>query len=227
MCRVTAPKVKNLVVHFRVPPSQRGKLARAGGVAAAADASRRNFYVRKLRRPSSVRGCGGSPAATARVGKPLSFIVFPCSGSVIASGVRSRLDVISALAEFAALADLGDPSRWWRKVVNSTYTGSIDCRGHFSAHLSLDSYKRRRTSERSRGGEDEVDISFRSQFFPGGLIRWRDGRGSVNLFNNGRYVLVGAREEREVRWLHRKFCALIRTYWTTMTSPTSCAWTAG
>lgn len=243
MCRVNAPRLRNLVVLFRVAASEEDKerLAETGRRERNYDASRRNFYVLKLERHSTVGSWsgGGGGAATAaprrrrRGRKPrlerkhtLSYTVFPGSGSVIATGLRSSTDVVSALALFAHIADLATPpSSWPRRVVNSTYAGSIACSAArpIRTHRSLARYKRRMREEE----EDAVSISFRPQFFPGGLVRWSDAPGSVNLFNNGNYVVVGVRREKDALLLSRRLSALIRTHWTTTTSRTSCAWTAG
>ena len=218
MCRVTAPLLKNLVLHFKVLPEERERLSQVGLRTGRYDASRRNFYVLKLARHSTAKSWSGGVRQRRHV---VSFTVFPSSGSVIATGVRSSSDVLSALSLFSSLTDLKRPSAWSRKVVNSTYVGSVTCGDSpVSTHRSLARYKE--SGEKA----EEVNISFRPQFFPGGLIRWRATPGSVNLFNNGKYVVVGVRTESEARWLGRRLCALIRTHWTTTKSRTSCAWTA-
>ncbi len=220
---MSSPKLKNIVVLFRVPQDQRERLSRAGLEKKKYDASRRNFYVLKHARHSSAESWAEGRGSRRRR-HTLSFIVFPTSGSVIATGVRSPIDAISALALFSSLTGVERPSTWSRRVVNSTYVGDIACcQPPISAHRSLSCYKRTQEEE-----EEEVNISFRPQFFPGGLIRWRAAKhGSVNLFNNGKYVIVGVRKEKEAVWLCQKLSALIKTHWTTTRPRTSCAWTAG
>ena len=231
------PELKNLVLHFRVPLREREKLVGLGEEKSGYDSSRRNFYVLKFDRESTVRGWSDPPPTSRRRSRQrhvVSFIVFPCSGSVITTGVRSSADGLSAIALFSSLIDGVAPATWPRKVVNSTYVGKISCRDGRSAistHRSLARFKSRQRQQQQRlqrRAEDksDVSISFRPQFFPGGLIRWNDAPGSVNLFNNGKYVVVGVRKEREARLLCRRLSALIRTHWTTTTSRTSCAWTA-
>lgn len=240
MCRVDHPELKNLVLHFRVPLREREKLVGLGEERSGYDGSRRNFYVLKFDRESTVRGwidpASPSPLSSRRRSRRpprhvLSFIVFPCSGSVIATGIRSSVDTLSAIALFSSLIDVdaAAPAAWPRKVVNSTYVGKVFCRDGRSAistHRSLARFKRDQSRCRRRKDKSDVSISFRPQFFPGGLIRWSDAPGSVNLFNNGKYVVVGVRKEGEARLLCRRLSALIRTNWTTTTSRTSCAWTA-
>lgn len=238
MCRVTRPELRNLVVHFRInAPEDKERLTEVGR--RKSYATRRNFYVLKLVRHSTAKSWSGSGEGGGRIeekrrrGRPrrrqevsqlhtLSFTVFPTSGSVIATGVRSSIDIISALGLFRQLVGVRtSPSTWSRQVVNSTYVGSIVCSTPIFAHRSLAKFKARQRERR-----ETVNISFRPQFFPGGLVRWSDTSGSVNLFNNGNYVVVGVKKEEEALLLGRRLCALIKTHWTTTTSRTSCAWTA-
>ncbi len=223
MCHLPPPAVQNVVVNFRLRPSERDRLLDSAE-GRELRRSGRNFYVTKVRQHTLVddwrRG-------RERERGLLSFTVFPKSGSVIATGVRRPSEVPAALAAFAARllpggADDG-PSSWRRRVVNSTYVGRITCSNRISTHRALARYKRPGATAK----ESDVSVSFRSHFFPGGLIKWKGLRGSVNLFNNGRYVIVGAARQSDVRHLHRRLCALMRDSSTTLGPGTSCAWTAG
>jgi TATA-box binding protein (TBP) (component of TFIID and TFIIIB) len=202
MCRVSEPVLQNLVVHFRVE----GGLPPAEGAAAE---RRRNFYV--VRRPAPSRST--------------TFTVFPASGSVIATGLRRHRDVSEAVAWFAAEVvgrrrQEDDPfRRWGGRVVNSTHAGSVEC----SARPAVSACRAAAAGADKSGAR----VSLRSQFFPGVLVKWDGCAGAVNLFNNGKFIIVGASTDGQVRELHARLCALIRECWTTFARRTSCAWTAG
>ena len=161
----------------------------------------------------------------------LSFTVFPTTGSVIASGLKGREEIPLVLAEFAlevsGLRGEGEATaaarRWRRRVVNSTYAGAVHCRCRGVSTCRVVS----RARDSSESIKPAVRISLRSQFFPGSLLRWSDHPGTVNVFNNGKYVIVGAASRRQVAEVHRRLCALISAWWTTFTPPMSCAWSAG
>jgi hypothetical protein len=191
-----------------------------------------NFYV--VRKPAGTEG--GSVA----------FTIFPSSGSVIATGFRA-VDLVPPAVTWFAREVCGIPiptpasdftsaalfRKWEGEVVNSTHTGVVVCTQQRVSTCKIVTRFKREEEEAARAAraarrEDKrkVTVSFRSQFFPGVLVKWSDCGGIVNLFNNGNYILVGARKKSEVRTLHERLCALIKTYWTTTTRPTSCAWTA-
>jgi TATA-box binding protein (TBP) (component of TFIID and TFIIIB) len=220
MCFISEPALQNLVVCFTarwkgavlVPSSWSGGSSSSSGRGS-------NFYI--VRKPSTA----------------ISFTVFPSSGSVIATGFRTIDAIPTAVTWFAEeVCDIVVPSPkafaaahlfrkcWKGRVVNSTHRGTIVCSGsgdggRVSACQIADRFKK-------ASDKRTVTVSFRSQFFPGVLVKWADCEGTVNLFNNGSYVLVGVKKRSSVRVLYERLCALIRTHWTTSTPPTSCAWTA-
>ena len=104
-CELSEPKLQNVVVMFTVKCLQdKSKLVfshKKRGLE-----GKRNFYIIK---PPSL--------------KP-SYTVFPNSGNVIATGIRSMDGVQPALETFAALEGLG-VANWPSRVVNSTYAGVI------------------------------------------------------------------------------------------------------
>lgn len=149
-----------------------------------------------------------------------SFTVFPKSGSIIATGISKREHIDMVLERFLTTVDLTRAAIVTvPKVINSTYTGQITCSDkRASACHALARYNK------EEGQKDEnVNISFRSQFFPGVRLRLK-GKGTINLFNNGKYILVGMKEEEAVSQLYKKLCAITQTYWTTTTPETRCAW---
>lgn len=222
MCLVTEPRLENLVVCFKVCEEDLKHLLRLPE-AEKFGRNSRNFYVlrprgnggqsrrRRVNRRRKRNGSGG-----------ISFTVFPKGGSVIATGIGGEEEVRPCLETFAASAGLSSNStRWERRVVNSTYVGEVQCSaGDFSTYRVLYGQRERIESER------EISVSFRTQFFPGILIKFRGQAGSVNLFNNGRYVIVGTSDREQTLSLHQRLCVLMRDYSTTLSPETRCAWTA-
>ena len=174
-----------------------------------------------------------------------TFTVFPASGCVVATGIPDHSRVEAALSVFRASAGLTEDELLLpHQVVNSTYSGRVECDGEregrrVSAGQALASVFGGGGSgggygERGPGAVGEYDphrrwyVSFRTQFFPGICLRRREtcGGGTVNLFNNGRYVLVGVRSQGQAEELAGELCALMKRCWTTLGRVTSCAWPA-
>jgi TATA-box binding protein (TBP) (component of TFIID and TFIIIB) len=229
MCRISEPELQNLVMHLRVPAAGVGGLSSSKSAAAAAGGRRggSNFYVvRRERRDGGGGEKRRSPGR--RSPRGTTFTVFPSSGSVIATGLRHLGEAAPAVRWLAGELECdggedagGDDEsllrRWEGRVVNSTHVGRVECRGPAVSACRV-----------AAAGADKsgAKISLRSQFFPGVLIKWSGCEGAVNLFNNGKFIIVGARGDGQVREIHRRLCALMRECWTTFTPPTSCAWTA-
>ena len=228
-CKVSDPRISNLVIFFRVSDAtglEKLKLAellvrlrRSGG---PEDRKKKNFECVRV---------GG-----------YSYTVFPASGCVVATGICSHDLVESALAVFRTSARLDEGSGETllpHEVVNSTYSGTLHCSGRregrpVSVCEAVASVFGGGGGECERRRLTEYDpsqrwyVSFRAQFFPGICLRRREtcGGGTVNLFNNGRYVLVGVRSQRQAEELSEDLCALTKRCWTTLGGVTSCAWPA-
>lgn len=255
MWRVTVPRVKNVVVHFKVRASEAWKTRRyEEEVRARVEEDRRRDetsetlwrergksreWIRKrltARRRAEGRhhrrGRGGTSGNffTFRLeGGKLSFTVFPASGNGIVTGIARPRNRWRALVAFGA--ELGLLKGWleWAKIVNSTYAGGVEWRnvpGQEEEEAADKGGQRRRVSAcralvefhkanvsgpASEEYKKDVSVSFRSQFFPGARIRWR-GIGTVNLFNNGNYVIVGVKNATEARRLYARVCAIIKDY---------------
>ena len=165
---------------------------------------RRNFYVLGGRRPT--------------------FIVFPKSGHVIATGIREPDDVKEAVDIFAYLFHI--PRRHVArelKRVNATYSGGVVCVERVCMSETLACYQSGGSQEGYKSG---LSVTFRSQFFPSVQVKWVGCKGTLNLFNNGKYVLVGVRDREEADKLYRGLCALMEERCTTIAAETSCAWSA-
>ena len=228
---VSPPRQTNAVVHFRLPPD-----------------SHPPADLRALRRErEEERGRGGGGGWRKRSGRSRragvhpsrlnffvlrdgrrSFTVFPSSGDAIVTGVRDASQAAEALRRFSTEVLAAPPPRdpwreWSARVVNGTYSGTVSG-GEGSPCQALDRYRRDPRPPPDLP-PDEVTVSFRSQFFPGARVR-RRGAGTINLFNNGKYVLVGVRDGESAERLRRTLCALMTTYWTTSARATRCAPTA-
>jgi TATA-box binding protein (TBP) (component of TFIID and TFIIIB) len=224
MCRLTQPELQNLVVFFKLPSSvEKKKLLNISPAINFAE-NPRNFYVFRLDlHTGELKERKKHKGQQKGVKKGLSFTVFPKSGSVIATGLNSHLQIEPALKHFAHFINTSGSANWKKTIVNSTYAGKTICcdgeiismyRIFFSAKKELDDVK-------------TLSLSFRSHFFPGILIKWNEIKGSVNVFDNGCYVIVGTDgSQHQVNSIYAQLCALIRTYWTTSTPAISCAWTA-
>lgn len=224
MCRISEPQQRNVVFLFRVGPEQRKVLQPPPGAlygetpaylqefACCSERSRRrrgrqsNFYVFKL--------------------VPFSYTVFPSSGNVIATGIRSDELIPRAIRTFSDATGISRRKvGLGGRIVNSTHVGEIEC-GELPRISACRVLARFKAEASDAEMECVASISFRSQFFPGARIRWSCG-GTTNLFNNGKYVQVGVRNRVHARRLHAQLCAIMASYWTTSGVATSCAWSAG
>lgn len=223
MCYLTCPQPLNVVVRFRVvEEAGKRKLRDGSGGVEWTVPSRlsKNVWTRQKKRRNAV------PFRKQRFnfyvvkdGENRSFTVFPVSGNVICTGVKMAKYVPEALASFCRLTSVGEDglSEW--EVVNSTYLGKILC-----INEGVPACRMMALYKKLEAGRD-VSIAFRSQFFPGVRIRWT-GLGTINLFNNGKYVLVGVKTDASAKILYEKLCAITRKYWTTLDEVTWCAWGA-
>lgn len=218
-CFVSDPVLANIVVNVFVPVERLGSVSRPPAWAAPhlgdpRKWSRRNFYI--VRFPERPR---------------CAYTVFPRSGCVNVTGLRSTEEACEALSALGTRLDASDEEvdGWAKKIVNSTFYGSIVCSERSVTTCRVLSRAAAAANGGggggNGGGRDEMHISLRTQFFPGARVRWA-GKGTVNFFNNGKYVIVGARSRAAARELHSKICALMGEYWTTSSGPMSCAWTA-
>ncbi len=207
-CLVSTPRLQNTVVVFRASPAAVESAVR--GLEASG-----NFYL--------VRREGG-----------LSFTVFPSSGRVTATGIGGEADVEACLDKFCPASQRVGGGCGWR-VVNRTYSGSVLCASGRPTGVcqALELYRRRLLQQEAdnplpellRGGRSLAEINFRSQFFPSARLRWK-GEGTLNLFNNGRFVIVGATEPLRAELLALRLDAIMRLYWRTLRPGTRCAWAA-
>ncbi len=224
-CKVTRPEVKNIVVHFKISTRKRKYLWRL-----------RNF-VKELKDPTSStalalihkRVNNGNFVCFKLSG--VSFTIFPHSGNVIGTGIKRKPHILKAVKMFLDTVGLrGGVERHLEilRITNSTYSGSIECvcldSGQITIWQAL-SHLPDFNAETNDGYLNEWDVSFRSQFFPGIRIRHIHG-GTVNLFNNGKFVLVGVKGERHARRLTKKLCVFMRKCWMTLREEMLCAWNA-
>jgi hypothetical protein len=171
-------------------------------------------------------------------GERYVFTVFPASGSVVATGLRSfpswfdpekpADEAPEVIRTFSELTGIPSSEIHGLRVTNSTWSGSL--RPHGATPESLGSVMRV-ISDYSRsmsGGELSglVSIDFRSQFFPGVRLQLGGVRGTINLFNNGSFVIVGARRASEAMVHLRWLAAIMNECWKKPGAGTSYAWTA-
>lgn len=179
-------RCSNVVALFRVEGGEEGRRVlheRCQGRPAGLGVRRiRNFFVL---RPQGRRGP--------------SFTVFPRGGRVVATGIPSAEGVDGAVRLFSAA--LGGLPCSGARVVNATYCGrvppTIASRAGGEGVLSaLEAAAGAAPSPATPEGEIP-QLSFRAQCFPGARARWPHARGTANVFNNGKFVLVGVRSREE------------------------------
>ena len=129
-----------------------------------------------------------------------SFIIFPRSKNIIISGIENYNKINHVLSLFAKNIGISTISNVKYKVVNSTYTGIITYEKHTSTFKLLKNRKKE---------NENFTINFRSQFFPACKIKWNK-LGTINIFNNGKYVIVGVKSEEQAQELREKLCALMK-----------------
>lgn len=164
------------------------------------------------------------------------FTIFPASGSVVATGLRSfpraRRSPPDVLKTFARLTDIPPWEIQDMRVTNSTWSGSLRPPGGEGEKLGpvmrvISDYSR--WNKARRGGtceEARISVGFRSQFFPGVRLQHGDLSGTINLFNNGSYVIVGVKTAREAAAQLRWLAAIMNGFWKKPGEGTSFAWTA-
>lgn len=221
MCKVSVPTVKNLVIHFNVGKMNIPLLTSKPGSHEPSDRLRAH-----LRQPRKRRRIRRSVTNFYVVGvSGHSYTVFPGSGNIIATGIQSYSHILPTVRDFTNLSCLDKSSDCVRsiKVVNSTYVGRVECiiPGVSACH-ALEKYKR---DPEVQQNPQSITITFRSQYFPGARIKWNN-IGTVNLFNNGKFVIVGANSSSVIRCLHQKLSAVMKLYWMTSKTGIPCAWVA-
>lgn len=132
------------------------------------------------------------------------------------------------------------------KIINSTYSGHVFCED-LRRGTSILSHVLHKLVNVSSHLNCYVSVHFRSQVFPGVRLRFQQKqersnsssnntvdkccknsgwKGTVNVFNNGNYVLIGVRSKKEAEFIHSTLCALMKQYWTTLAGDQGCAWSA-
>ena len=171
----------------------------------------------------------------------VSFIIFPYSGNVIVTGIRDEKgihDVLLNAAELFGYRTLTEMCRSTPTVINSTWCGEVVCyfysipagktRLGWNNKLLPKKYVMSVISRYSHANMNNADLvcNPRSSFFPGVKLRHQKLRGTINLFNSGKYVLVGVRNKREASKLHAWLSAIMKKFWTTNIREIPCAFPA-
>lgn len=125
-----------------------------------------------------------------------AFVLFPKSGQVNISGIRGFNDIKEAVRVFNSQFKTNIPVS--NIVVdNTTASGKLHHRIKSFATLFKSPLR------------NEVSISVRPHYFPSALIRPKgQQRGTIILFANGKYIIVGARSAEELNKAYETLCAL-------------------
>ena len=109
-----------------------------------------------------------------------------------------------------------------RGICNSTYHGRLMCvrpqKDKLELFELLAGYVKNPLKE-----QGQLNFTFRPHYFPGVTIK-TDGHGTITLFNNGKYHMVGINSEEKAKLLRLKLCAIMRHCWRMAEQETSCAW---
>jgi hypothetical protein len=173
------------------------------------------------------------------------YTIFPASGSVVVTGLRQMptvtqfVDKVSklrddqipaAITTFSRITDIPPQEVTEMRVTNSTWSGTLLHPSNKEVKLGsvmevLSSYSDWLNRENEKKAH-EVSISFRSQFFPGARLQHLRMRGTINLFNNGSFVIIGVTKAWHVRRLLVWLSAIMNEHWKNPLGGKSCAWIA-
>ena len=222
--REEPPRCRNVVALLRVSSGTPREALRLRPPASARFT--RNFYNFHHSRTG---GSDEERAHRRRLQPRFAYTVFPGTGLVIATGIpepEATAESARVFREYySSSSSTTSPSAFFStspKIVNATFSGRVIATVP-NVLLALQPQNRRHSTLGGRGGE--LQVSFRTQCFPGARLRWNGQPGTVNLFHNGRYVLVGVVCPMEASRLHQELTTLVSTLGTsaTITLPTGSA----
>ena len=183
----------------------------------------------------------------------ISYTVFPSSLDVIATGIndfdsiedvktRIILNFIDGIPLTNAMSDVERCclnqmySQGLTSITNSTYSGQVLCSDLLNGKAVM-SHVLANIPKIVEGVHKNCKIltHFRSQVFPGVRLRFQETftqsnklckKGTVNLFNNGKIVLIGIKSTEAANYIWIELCALMKRYWRTLGQEPKCAWDA-
>lgn len=213
MCMLSHPKVKNIVFNFKLKTSEKWKLSRP-----------RTTLVKDIKKPI------GKNFIVLRKNE-YTYIIFINKNSsnppyVILTGVPVLNQLTLAIRTFTQAFRIKSIKISPPFVTNSTYAGRFVSCNQYEAKkregnkpiISLCGLLRKYKKQPLNTFSDLV-IQFKSPFFPGVCIKSLPNHksGTITVFNNGNYHIVGVREEFKALLLFNKLCAIIQH--TTKTFP--------
>ena len=190
------------------------RLEPEGRVATAAEAEAAKLERKGQRGRGRRRKRGGEGGKTdVTVNEVLVYTIFPQKGYVNVSGVRG-FDRIPLAVNLFNDAFKSHVKLAETVVDNSTSSGRLLCCTHrTSGKLSLPRFKRFLDTD-PRARQQRLCLGLRPFHFPGGILRFRSDcckkkkLGSVILFSNAKYVIVGAKSTEDIQAIHQSVCAL-------------------
>ena len=220
---VGRPVCQNVVVHFKVLGGETAKgspleLEANPRIRNLLDARTRTRRARKKVEQASHANFYTFRAHDDQAGQPAgasrSFIVFPKAGAVTVTGIRTPANIERAMEFFCELTGCKRQTLSPPVVTNSTYSGRIRRSGVGAGEgvcrLLRKASECKLVGQEEFGPWNKLTVSFRSSFFPGARIKWWDSSGVANVFNNGKYTLVGVRDAEHASLLQRKLCRALR-----------------
>jgi TATA-box binding protein (TBP) (component of TFIID and TFIIIB) len=193
MCFISDPVLENVVVYFKVKHHLEN-LSKSEAYLEEYISRKpgRNFFILRI------FSC--------------TFTVFPKSGHVNLTGLRRHNQIRPAINLFAKLFKL--KRRLSKsKVSNTTYTGKINClippgKSTPIAKL-LHDYKTSPSTPIT-----PFKLEFRASHFPSILLKVEE-EGTITVFNSGYYIIIGCKNYRQAKKLHKALCVIMLHCWKT------------
>lgn len=131
---------------------------------------------------------------------PYAFVIFAKSGHVNVSGIETFEDIknIVPVVKHQLGVDIHPDNI---KIDNSTASGKLQSNNFHLLDLQ------------SRAASLGVLVSIRPHFFPSALIRQKKrlstrGKGTIILFQNGKFIIVGCRSLSTIEDTYNQLCAI-------------------
>lgn len=154
-----------------------------------------------------------------------SFIIFPKSGFVNITGIKSFSHLPEVIPHFCKLF----PHVGEKNIASEIVIDNISAAGNFGQRVDLVCLQHTVNRSKERGGAREktcFTVHFDRNFFPGAFCRTR-GFGTLTVFPSGKYVVVGAKCLEHVDKVVQQMLVIISTLSTTKGMEKLSAPTAG
>jgi TATA-box binding protein (TBP) (component of TFIID and TFIIIB) len=181
-CRL--PVINNVKIHFKINRDQRLKLK---------EEIKKISEVKHIKRHQNFIVFKSSYA----------FIIFPKSGTVNISGIKSLSDISNAIHCFCATFDISRSS-----ISSEAIVDNITATGSFGQEVNLKTLKETINSKEKNQSQISA-AAFNPNYFPAVFCK-TFGIGTVLVFGSGKYNIVGAKCQEHVLEIYRLISVLIK-----------------